>query len=130
MSFSHAVARRLKGLRDAGTPARFDAVIIVDQDHFDVDALRRNTAHKLAVYQEAGLAGLVSLKAMGQVKPIGFDILIIDQKHVHIAFTSIADAQGLMTGLVFEDQSDVAQEFAAWFDQRVWPNGTQIAEIS
>ncbi|MBB4910536.1 hypothetical protein [Actinophytocola algeriensis] len=126
MSFSQTVARRLRELNEAGAPARFDAVIVFNKDNFDIASLKRNTAEKLDAYATAGLSELVTLKAIGQETPLGFDILIIDQKHVHIAFPSMRGAHGLMAGLVFEDQPEVAQEFANWFDERVWPNGTLV----
>lgn len=129
MDYTRAVASRLKELKATGTPARLDAVVIAEQKQFDIDSLRRSTVDKVGIYKQAGLDGLVSIRALSQVRPVGFDILIIDQQHVGIAFPSIAGAEDLMTGLIFEDQPDVAREFANWFDQRVWPTGTPILDI-
>jgi hypothetical protein len=126
VSFSQTVARRLRELNEAGAPGRFDAVIVFSKVDFDIESLKRNATEKLDAYRAAGLSELVTLKAIGQEMPLGFDILIIDQKHVHIAFPSMRGAHGLMACLVFEDQPEVAQEFANWFDERVWPNGISV----
>jgi hypothetical protein len=68
------------------------------------------------IYKARGVDNRVHLSIIKMSRPIGFDLMIVDEKHVHIAFPSIP-AAGHKTeiALVFENEPAVAARLEAWF---------------
>lgn len=125
VDFSQSAAARLNELDRQGKPARFDVVLMLDKEMTPDDLLHRlRTRHQQ--YVNRGVGHLVAVHVLYQDHPVGMDYLIIDRRHVSVAFTPTAGTEKLMTALVFEDQPEVAGQFAEWFDQRVLPGAERV----
>jgi hypothetical protein len=74
---------------------------------------KRNT-----VYREAGVASRAHLTILDTTKPIGFDVLIIDDRHCAMSLSSAPDSPEASRefAIHFEEQPRVAKRIRAWVD--------------
>lgn len=114
--WAETVARRLRETKQSGAPAKFEVVIALDFDQLAVD-FKQNMEARNKLYERFGVFDLVSLNLLN-IKPcVGFDILILDRRHVVIGFTTFTGIRQLQSAILFENQPHIASEFADWFDQ-------------
>lgn len=118
--FGRAVASRLRELDRQGKPARLDVVIVIDKSLLPPD-FESTMRARYQIYEGLGVGHLVAVHLLDQAHPVGMDYLIIDRRHVTVSFTPTAGTHMLMTSIIFEDQPDIANQFAEWFDQKVLP---------
>jgi hypothetical protein len=111
-----AVANRLREMRRLGTDMKFDAIIAVDFDNLPPDFIE-GIDTRFSIYERNGVKDLVSLYLMDLRPTIGFDVVIFDRNHVNISFSQLAGVNRLQRALHFENQPEIASEFADWFDQ-------------
>ncbi len=116
--FAQALAIHLKQSEKARAPIKYEVVIAVNFNTL-TSQFQKNVDERFNIYSRAGVGHLVFRFLIDLNKPIGFDLLIVDDKHVIIAFPPLGDVENLQTGILFENKSEVAAELASWFDQCV-----------
>lgn len=114
--WAEAVARRLKEMKLAGTPIKFEVVIAVDFQQLPSD-FQEGIDTRFKIYERHGVKELVSLYLLDIKPAIGFDILIIDREHVILSLTTLAGITVLQSAVAFENQPKFTSEFVDWFDQ-------------
>ena len=64
--------------------------------------------------------------------PKGLDLLIVDDRHLIIAFPTLDVSPDLRYGLVFVGQPELVSKIARWYDEYLWNARTpwQILETS
>jgi hypothetical protein len=116
--WARAIAQRLQDSRKINRPVKLEAVIAVDFDFVKAsDMAPFKERYKL--YKKFGVADLYMPRLLEAKSPIGLDIFIIDRDHVIIAFTVSEGLRELQRGILFENQPQLASEFADWFDQQI-----------
>lgn len=111
-----SVANRLREMKKTGVSVKYEAVIAVDFDKLPSD-FQYGIDSRFEIYERNNVKELVSLHLLDLKPPFGLDILIIDRDHVVIAFSHFAGVDRLLTAVLFENQPEIAEEFASWFDQ-------------
>jgi hypothetical protein len=110
-SFRDALAEHLK----ANPSVSYEGVFLIGklEDEFwtVVDA-------RLAYYKEHGIKQeQVNFSVVKSGKPIGFDVLVIDERHAALAFSPMSMTDNRRTmAISFENQPDIAVELARWFN--------------
>jgi hypothetical protein len=116
--WAQAVADRLRSSRKSGVPIKYETVIGLDFEQVPPDFSER-VAKRHALYSSQGVGDLSSLSLLDLHPPIGFDILIVDRRHVALAFSPHEGTDAVDQGIVFYDQPVLASAFADWFDERL-----------
>jgi hypothetical protein len=87
---------------------------------------------KMDAYKKAGLEDVLELRVFEREPLAKFDVTIIDTQHVIIGFDT---AQGksmtnveIQNVMIWENQPAMAQKFASWFDNTVWPKAKPYRE--
>ena len=84
--FAAALARHLK----ENTLLTYDVILAIDK--VDEEFWKRNDA-RLAFYQDHGVADRVKLWIVKSSRSLGFDVIVVDSKHFHTAFSPIDPAE-------------------------------------
>jgi hypothetical protein len=116
ITWPEAVAKRLREMKKTGISVKYETVIAVDFDKLPSD-FQYGIDSRFEIYDRNNVKELVSLYLLDLKPPFGLDILVFDRDHVVIAFSPFSGVDRLLTAVLFENQSEIADEFASWFDQ-------------
>ncbi|MGH8549748.1 MAG: hypothetical protein ACRERU_14325, partial [Methylococcales bacterium] len=89
-NFAKTINRRLRELNAAGTPGRCVAVIALNVEDRPENFFKLMEARR-AIYVSGGMEQLVPLYLLDTKYPLGFDVLIIDDRHMTIGFNTTKD---------------------------------------
>jgi hypothetical protein len=91
----------------------FHGIIVVEKT--DADFWKRND-DRLASYRELGVANRMFLWIVKNPQPMGFDVVIIDDKHVQLAFSPIsATSIARDTAILLCNTPELARCLSMWF---------------
>jgi hypothetical protein len=117
-AFATAAATRLQQLKKARKPASMVVVLVLPRAEIPPD-FEDIVRERHELYRRKGVGELVSVYVLEQDQAIGMDYLIVDRKHVAISFTPTGQTHDLMSSISIEDQPDIADQFANWFDNKL-----------
>jgi hypothetical protein len=83
----------------------------------------RHILHRREIFRRHQVSHMLRMKHT--FSSWGLDLLIVDDKHLIIAFPQV-QAQSLGTGIKFVDQPAFVQPIAEWYDERVWERSSDI----
>ncbi len=121
--WAEAVNNRLKESSKAGNPVYFQVVLAADFAQLEKNRSQflRGVEERQKIYSRGGVGELVSRFLLDMNPPIGFDILIVDESHVTIGFTTVSGHKELQASILFEDRPEIASQFNSWFEQFILP---------
>lgn len=107
--FGRVLSQHLKD----NQPISFHGIIVVEKT--DAEFWKRND-DRLASYRELGVANRMFLWVVKNPQPMGFDVLIIDDKHVQLAFSPIsATSITRDTAILLCNAPELARHLSTWF---------------
>lgn len=101
--------------------ALYQVVLACDIDQLGDDFVKRNDERR-ATYAKAGVGDLVQLYILNARPAIGLDVLIVDTDHLHLSLTTSTGDSHFQSGIVFENQPNLASVFVDWFERVVLPD--------
>lgn len=110
------VAKRLKDLRKQGLSPTFEVVLVIDKSSLASDFFVTTFTERNRIYERHGVFDLVDIRIIDSKPEVGFDVLIMDSRHVILSFTTKQNVKIVEKGLLFEDKPEIAQPFSEWFD--------------
>ncbi len=114
--FFDAVAGRLKKAKQTGTPIQFDRVVAMNfleiEESFASQVDSRNE-----VFKKHRVHDCIELRLLDLRPPLGFDLLIIDKKHMILGFPTSASLNFMQNAILFENQPQMIEKFVDWFDR-------------
>jgi len=116
--YAEAAARIMQAKMQDGIVIKFDAVLVLNLEKLPPDFKERNNV-RFGIYEKYGVRDWISLFLLDQKHPLGFTIFIVDRKHAHISFTTLAGVKQLESAVEFENQPLIASDLADWYDQIV-----------
>jgi len=123
--FADQVVERLKQLKQMNRPARYDAVAVLDsakvQDANSVQNLVQIIDERSQIYEKSNVGDLFHRYIIVSDRPLAFDVVLVDKRHVMYGFTSLKDGPRLDNAILFENQTDMADATADWFERTVFP---------
>ncbi|WP_442544981.1 hypothetical protein ACSBOX_04435 [Arthrobacter sp. KN11-1C] len=119
-AFADAVAARLQKLSKQGKPASMVVILVMQKSALPTN-FEDLVRERHEIYRRKGVGQFVSVRLIDQENPVGMDYLIIDRRHISISFTPTAETHMLMSSIVIEDQPEIAEQFADWFDNKLIP---------
>lgn len=126
-AFVDRVATKLAGLKAAGTPGRFDLILVLDGDH-PPEGFVEATKERLARYAVLGVTPYMGVHVLSQTPPIGLDLLAVDITSVNLGLASIPKNNTLPTALSFEQDPEITRELVEWFDNIILPKAVPFDE--
>src|ERR1700688_2861248 len=110
--FAKAIADHL--IRNRGV--NYEVVLAVDVPRLDSRFWRGND-ERINIYKAQGVDSRVQLKILATSRPLGFDILLVDDKHVTFAFAPTPGTSEREMSIRFENQPEIAQEIGRWLQK-------------
>jgi hypothetical protein len=109
--FAEAIADHLR--RNHGVD--YEVFQFVDVSKID-NRFWHGNRERLGIYkaQGAGVAGRVHLHIVDTAQPLGFDVLLVDNKHVTFAFAPTPGSSEREIAIHFENQPEIAQQIERW----------------
>lgn len=112
--FAHTIAGHLK--RNSGVS--YEVFLAVDMSKVDGRFWRVND-ERLEIYKTYGVdvAQRVHIKVLPTSRPSGFDILVVDDKHVMLFLAPTPGTTEREMAIHFENQPEIAQEMERWLQK-------------
>jgi hypothetical protein len=125
--FFDTLLARLVGAKGERGPVAYDAVLALDASDSNETLLKRGLAW-LGRLEDSDVADCANLYVFDMRPPVGFELLIVDDMHVVIGFTTLHRESDLQTGLLFENSPEVARDFSDWLQRLVLPRSRLLRE--
>lgn len=111
--FIAAVVERLQSHK----AVTYDVILALDLSNTPKDVWER-IEKRTADFRGAGIGGRTHLSILNTSKPIGFDVLIVDDQDCEISFSSAPNSPGERRefSIHFENQPRLAKRIRAWMD--------------
>jgi len=103
-----AVARKLKECKDKGKPIEYRVVISSQKD-------RRSE-----IFDQYRVGEYFKRRYIDTTW--GLDILIVDTKHLLIAFPELSADESLRKGILFKNKPELVNSIREWYDSYLWQN--------
>ena len=116
--FAETISKKLRETKQAGIPIKYEIVLIIDFEKIPSD-FHEGINRRLATYKKFGVSDLASIYILDVKPSIGFDMFIVDRRHVIIGMTMLAGVNSLQGGLLFENQHSIASALTDWYDQNL-----------
>lgn len=126
--WAQAVSERLRESKAANKPLKFQVTVALNRNAIDQLFVKAFDT-RLDIYRNKGVERLMTARILDLNRPVGFDVLIIDRKHVFIGVPSVADDQFITRAIVFEGQDKLASELADWYDQVLVRSAVTFDEV-
>jgi hypothetical protein len=117
--FADAVSRRLSETKASGNPIYYEVIFASHID--DPNTFCEGIEHRLKTYKSKCVDDQVQLRIFECDDRVGFDMLIIDEEHVFIAFPVIHNHVDVQNSIFFQNQPELCRELASWFEHRIKP---------
>jgi hypothetical protein len=117
--YAEAIVNRLQESKKAENPVKYDVVIATSFKSFTPED-KAACEERNRFYSEGGIDELVSVNAIDTETSIGFDVLIVDDKHASIAFSSVKGVKQVQDGILFENEPGIVREMVTWYEECVW----------
>jgi hypothetical protein len=125
IEFANAAATRLQDQLSRGTSIGFDIVVVVEQENARPDLVDAIKARH-ALYSGKGIGHLVRVFVLDVPPQVVLDCFIVDRRHATIGLAPTAGSDAIMTAVVFENEPEIADQLAEWFDQRILPAANRV----
>lgn len=81
------------------------------------DELWKTIERRTLVQRDAGVGERFQVTILNTKKPIGFDVMVVDDRHCAIALSSIPDPKiDKQVAIHFDEQAQVSKRIRAWID--------------
>jgi hypothetical protein len=127
--FMEGVARRLQETMKSGNPIRYEVVFVVKvSDLSDPSTFVKDVERRFDLFRRHGVENQVTLRIIDSDDRIGFDMLIVDETDVHIAYSMLPQATQVQESICFENQPRLGASLAAWYSVRVDKNAVPFEQ--
>ena len=114
-NYIKAVANRLKECKDKGNPIEYRVVI---------SSPWKDRRSKF--FNQAGVSQYFKPRYVDI--SCGLDILIVDNKHLLIAFPELSADESLRKGILFKSNPKLVDSIREWYDSYLWQNAKEIKQ--
>jgi len=105
------VAGKLKESKDQGNPIEYRIVMSSGKKNEDKQ-------WRSEIFNEYGVSKLVN--SVDVDITWGMDVLIVDNKHLLIAFPELITDKSLRRGILFKNNSELVNSIREWYDNYLW----------
>lgn len=109
-----AVAEKLKECKDKGKPIEYRVVISSHKNR------------RIEIFDQYGVSEYFKPRYIDTTW--GLDVLIVDNKHLLIAFPELSTDESLRKGILFRNKPELVNSIREWYDNYLWQNARERRE--
>jgi hypothetical protein len=119
-SFAENVAQKLKERKKLGYAVKYEIVLVLSANQVvDLDHFEKANNDRIGLFNTYGVADAIALFVLESNTAANFDVMIVDRNHVYLGYSLSRGIDKLESAILFENQPQLAQSLADWFDGAV-----------
>ncbi len=115
--YVEAIAERAQAARERNAPIEYRVIVGIGASGVSREK-RRFVETRQEAFARYGVSEYLSIGTI--TMPTGLDLLIVDDKHLIIAFPTLGVSPDLRCGLVFVNHAQLVSQIARWYDEHLW----------